>query len=273
MSTKISTRLNKKLLGLIDGVPIVLPGILSLFFMLSMTALTYAESVVFQADFRPRPPEMTLTGNSFKGPLKDILEEAVESLGHTIHWQKVPFPRSLIRLRRGNTDFVPRTIKTVEREQYIVYLGPIGFQQKDIVFIVRKGEENLFTNYEGLYSVNIGIKRGTAYFERFDGDLKLNKVASHDDQNLARMFVANRFQTMAVLDKQSIEREFKKIGFTDYSYANYKFVQKIGNYYGMSKKSKHRGYYRQLNATLQAMAISGRVTEIYKSYGLQPPHQ
>jgi len=34
---------------------------------------------------------------------------------------------------------------------------------------------------------------------------------------------------MIVLDPEAIEKALKDINFTDYSYANYRYVQKIGN--------------------------------------------
>jgi polar amino acid transport system substrate-binding protein len=72
---------------------------------------------------------------------------------------------------------------------------------------------------------------------------------------------------------KSIEKALKDINFTDYSYANYKYVQKIGNYYGMSKKSPKIGQYKILNAALLELAQSGRVKKIYENYRITPPVQ
>ena len=76
---------------------------------------------------------------------------------------------------------------------------------------------------------------------------------------------------MIILDVPPIEKALREIGFSDYAYANYKYVQKIGNYYGMSKKSAQIRAFDDLNAALRAMLKSGRVGEIYAKYGATPP--
>jgi polar amino acid transport system substrate-binding protein len=228
---------------------------------------------VLHADFRPRPPEMVVHEENFSGPLKEILEEAASQTGYSIDWRHVPFPRSLHRLRQGATDIVPRTIFDEQRVSYIAYLGPIGYQQKDILFIVRKGREGLLRTYDDLYKYNIGVKRDTAYFPTFNQDAQIKKVLVHDDKNLALMFAGGRFDVIAVLDKTSLEIEFAENNYSDYAYAEFKFAQKIGNYYGMSKKSVNFALYPQLNKALQKMASSGRVAEIYRKHGIEPPLQ
>ncbi len=78
---------------------------------------------------------------------------------------------------------------------------------------------------------------------------------------------------MPVLDPVALENAMAKYNITNYAYANYKYVQKIGNYYGMSEKSSKAGIYHQLNENLLNMAKSGKVTEIYLRYGIKPPAQ
>jgi polar amino acid transport system substrate-binding protein len=73
---------------------------------------------------------------------------------------------------------------------------------------------------------------------------------------------------MIVLDPKAIEKALNEINFTDYAYANYRYVQKIGNYYGMSKKSPRIGEYERLNAALLELAQSGRVKELYKKHNV-----
>ncbi|MFC2140432.1 substrate-binding periplasmic protein [Candidatus Auribacterota bacterium] len=241
-------------------------------FMITATRL-FAEEKILKADFRHRPPEMMVAEANKSGPLKDIIEEAAEKIGCKIKWRIAPFARSLQGLKIGKVDIVPRTIKNKEREVFVNYLGPIGYQQKDLLFLIRKGQEGLINSYEDLHKFRVGVKQSTAYFDRFNHDPKIKKIISIDDENMAKMFVRSRFDTMIILDKKAIELALANIGFTDYSYANYKYIQKIGNYYGMSKKSLEANIYLKLNEILLEMAKSGRVTEIYKNYNLNPPRQ
>ncbi len=245
--------------------------------LLALSFLSVADSVsaehsFLRADYRQRPPEMVIDAKTghFSGPLIDILDEAARKIDYRIKWRKAPFQRSYNELQLGSVDVVPRVILTEERKAFVAYLGPIGYQQKDIVFLVRKGKEGLINTYDDLRKISVGTKRDTAYFKRFNDDKSIKKILSLDDENMARMFAANRFHTIIILDIIAIETALENIGFNNFSYANYKYVQRIGNYYGMSKKSPLIELYPKLNQALLDLAQSGRVKEIYKNHGVAP---
>jgi len=233
-----------------------------------------SQEKVLLADYRSRPPEMVVdekTGQ-FSGPLIEILDEAARKIGSSIKWRQAPFQRSLKELELGSVDVVPRVVLDEERKTFVAYLGPIGYQEKDIVFLVRKGAETLINSYEDLKKITVGVKQDTLYFDRFNSDSSIRKVISGlDDKVMAKQFVAGRFDAMIVLDLEAIEKALKDINFTDYSYANYRYVQKIGNYYGMSKKSPRIAEYKGLNAALLDLVKSGRVKQIYRKYNVPPP--
>lgn len=237
------------------------------------SGLLWAEAKVLYADYRHRPPEMVrvVKTNTFYGPLRDILEEAAGKIGYTISWRFAPFPRSLEDLKHGRIDIIPRTIKAKEREPYVLYLGPIGYQQKDIHFLVTKGMESSINSYDDLYQFRIGVKRRTAYFPKFDKDGQIRKVVALDDKNMAEMIVKNRFSVMIILDTDAIESALAKLDYSNYAYANYKYVQKIGNYYGMSKKSINTDKFKLLNSAIKEMVVEGRVTYFYEKYNIDAP--
>lgn len=227
---------------------------------------------LLKADYRPRPPEMIVgEGENISGPLKDILDEAAARHGYRVEWRVVPFPKSLHDLEIGQVDIVPRVIRTTERENFVQFLGPIGYQNKDINFLVHKGQEGRIRTYEDLRSLGVGVKLKTAYFDPFDGDATIHKVASSDDSSLARMFIGGRFETIALLDRSAMEGVLAGLNFKDYAFADYSFHQKIGNFYGMSKKSPFTALFSALNMTLTEMSASGRVTELYKIHHVEPP--
>lgn len=243
------------------------------FILLFGGTLAVAHENVLRADYRQRPPEMIVDSKTEQGsgPLIEILDEAAGKIGWKVHWRNAPFQRSYKELQLGSVDIVPRVILTEERKAFVAYLGPIGYQQKDIVFLVRKGEGASIKGYDDLTKRTVGTKRDTAYFKRFNEDETINKVLSLDDNNMAKMFAANRFDTMIILDVPAIEKALRDISYQDYAYADYRYVQKIGNYYGMSKKSQHIGIYPDLNAALLEMVEAGRVQKIYVKYGVLPP--
>lgn len=243
-----------------------------LWLAIGYTTDTLAEEKLLKADFRPRPPEMVVAeGDRISGPLKDILEEAAALHGYKVQWRVVPFPQSLHDLETGQVDVVPRVIQTKEREAFTQFLGPIGYQNKDIQFLVHKGKENTIKEYKDLASLVVGVKLKTAYFDPFDGDKSLQKETSSDDHSLARMFIGGRFDTVALLDRPAMEGVLTSLNFKDYAFAEYRFQQTIGNFYGMSKNSPHIALFPDLNATLAKMSTNGRVGAIYKIHNMESP--
>jgi len=240
--------------------------------ILIFSTTAQAGEFMLEADYRQRPPEMIIeeqTGD-FSGPLIDILNMAAAEVGLTVKWQQNYFKRSYSRLIRGSVDIVPRVIIKKDRKKYVRYFDPIGYQQKNIVFIVKKGKEALIEKYEDLYKIIIGVKKGTAYFKRFDSDARINKKLSVDDKNMSMMFAASRFDAMIILDMPAFEKALKDIGFDNYSLANYKYVQVISNQYAMSKKSPKIQMFDKINKAFNNLVSNDKVSNCYKKYNLSP---
>jgi len=242
--------------------------------VLSVIFSVFAQAGEFmlEADYRQRPPEMIIdekTGE-FSGPLIDILNLAAAEIGLTVKWQQNYFKRSYSRLIRGSVDIVPRVIKKDDRQEYVKYFDPIGYQQKNIVFIVKKGKESQIEKYEDLYKITVGVKKGTAYFKRFDSDARINKKMSVDDKNMSMMFAANRFDAMIILDMPAFEKALKDIGFDNYSLANYNHVQVIANQYAMSKKSPKINMFDKINQAFKNLVNNDKIRECYQKYNIVP---
>ncbi|MFI8610225.1 substrate-binding periplasmic protein [Pseudomonas sp. NPDC077649] len=240
--------------------------------LFAMTGVAAQE--VLRVDFRERPPEMRAVDGLPSGPLISVLETAAQRLGVRLHWRQAPFLRSLDDLRSGRVDLVPRVLLTEQRRAYIHYLPSIGSQRLNVRFIVRPGREAELARYADLYQQNLGVKRGTAYFEPFDSDDRLGRVYASDDAQLAAMFRAGRLDALAILDPAAIEAQFAAMKFRDYSYAQYAHEQLLGNHFGASLKryhSDHRALYERLGEELQRMREQGEVSLIYHRYGVPAP--
>ena len=243
--------------------------LLSLICILSFAVKTFANNKTLLGDYRHRPPEMVIDEQGkMSGPLKVLIEEAVKTLGYSIKWREAPFPRSLEDLKLGKIDFLPRTIRNADREKVIDFVGPVGFQLKHIHFLVKKHREDSIKKYEDLYGKTIGVKRSAAYFDRFNKDKKLDKFSANDDDNMSQMFANNRFDTMAVLDKKSLEIALAKNNIKDFSFAKYRYEQKIGIFYGFPKSEKRKVLFQQLNTIFAEWVKNGKVKKVYETFGL-----
>lgn len=215
---------------------------------------------------------MTIEGGKFAGPIKDVIDEAVQTAGLTIVWSDVPFARSLKQLQDGDPVLVPRFNRTADREAYSLLLGPIAVQKRRILFAVRQGDEHRIKSYADLASLTIGVKRGTAYFDDFDKDKALHKAEAVDDQNLLGPLRAEHEDAAIVIDQTAFESAAKEMGWTGYAWADWKLDIEQGNYYAVAKAGPFASKAPALDAALKAMAADGRVKAIYAKYGLDPEH-
>ncbi len=230
-------------------------------------APAWAGEVVAHA--RPRPPELTTENGKISGPLKDILDEAMTKAGIDLRWQAVPFARSLKDMQDGNDAIVPRVRRTADREAFVVFLGPIVDQRRNVNFLVRKGKAPIKA-YEDLAALTVGIKRGSVYFDRFDADKTLKKLELADDENLVNMLTTDRIDVVATLDKPALDAAIRKGGVTDTVYADYQEIMNEGNYFGVGKASDLAKRADEFNRILSDMVKSGRIVAIYGKYGLNP---
>ncbi len=239
-----------------------------------ISGATFAATI--EVNVRNRPPDLNVDNGKYSGPLKDILEKAAERAGHSVNWVEAPFKRAYEDAKSGRIDLVPRTFYRESRKTEVHYLDPVGYQEKDIVFFVKKGKENVVKSYDDLKNVSIGVKRGSAFYEKFDGDTSLNKVEGTEDEALVKMFIGDRFDVMVSIDPLGMKQEFEKLGFSDYSFTEYKHVKRTGVYYASSKKrydTDRKSVYDSINDQIQKMVSSGEVSKIYESHGATPPVQ
>jgi len=230
-----------------------------------------ADRLEIKADCRERPPEMIYdeTKKICSGPLIDILNAAVEKVGGKVTWQRKPFQRSYTFLKRGKLDILPRVIKTEKRKRDVNFFTPIGYQEKKVVFAVKKGHEKDIQKFDDLQNYRVGLKRGTFYFDRFNKEKAINKVAATDDIDLAHKFVHGRCHAVIILDIKAFETVMKSLNADDFTYAVYKHSQKIANHYAMSLKSKHIEKFDLIDSEIKQMKNSGQIKAIYQKYGLE----
>ncbi len=254
------------------------PHVLAVFLWLVSTLLhaqcaNTPRDKVLKADARHRPPELVVNEKtkSSAGPLMDVLDEAARNMGYCVEWRIAPFPRSLVELETGSVDLVPRMVMTEERKRFVNFLGPIAIKQTAIEFLVKRGREDTLKSYDDLRHLTVGAKRGTAYFEQFNKVTSIKRYEAPDDENLAKMFDAHRFDALIVLDRPAIEKVLKERNIVDYAWAPYKEPLQLGVYYGMSRASRHIAIAEALSNALKAMAKSGRVNDIYSAQNVPPP--
>lgn len=230
----------------------------------------YAQGKFLHADARPRPPEIVTDERTgvISGPVVVILNEAAAKLGYQVQWRIAPFPRTLEDMKSGAIDLVPAIFQSEERAVFMNFLGPIGVESNPVLFLTRAGQEQQIKSYDDLKKLRIGVKRGTLYFPQFDMDKTMQRVASYDDSNMVKMLIAGRFDVMIVNDKESVLAALTPAEKNRVAWSEYQATRALARYFGMSKFSKHKHLAPALSNTIRDMAKQGRVTEIYRDFGL-----
>jgi polar amino acid transport system substrate-binding protein len=238
--------------------------------ILATPGLSWCQDKVLIVNTRQRAPEMVVEGDKHTGPLLDIIKEVAQKAGYDVKFVERQFDASLKMLQQKdeNIDILPRTRCTEERVQLVDFFGPIGDYKVDILFLVKPGQEDSIQTFDDLKKVKVGVKRGSYYFKEFSESKEINKVEADDDDNLVRMFDAGRFDVLIVRDKDNVELALKKHNVTQHAYAKYKQPLQTGNYYAITQGHPLKD---TLQKALEELVLSGRVKEIYQSYGLEPP--
>jgi len=230
-----------------------------------------APAQTIEGHFRSRPPEMVIAADgTLSGPLKDVIEAAVRSIGLTIHWQVVPFARSLDALNNGEPVLVPRLRVEPERADYVRYLGPIVIQRRLVKIAARTAQAPTIRNYADLKPLRIATLRGSATFTRFDEDSSIDRQIMTDDGGRARLLAAGRVDAIVSSDPATLKQAFEAIGFTDWAWAPYQISLESGSYYGIARNGPLAAFGDALNQALQHLVESGDVARIYQAYGLNP---
>jgi ABC-type amino acid transport substrate-binding protein len=242
-----------------------------LFCLLALLFAAPAAAQTVEGHFRSRPPEMVIADDGgMSGPIKDVIEAACRSVGLTIHWQVVPFARSLEALRNGEPVLVPRLRPEPERTAYIRYLGPLAIQHRLVRIAARPATAATIRTYEDLKPLRVATLRGSATFAAFDEDGSIDKQTMTDDDGRARLLAGGRVDAIISSDPSTLVPAFAEIGFSDWAWAPYQVTIDVGNYYGIAETGPLAGLGDALDKALRHLTESGEVARIYQEYNLDP---
>ncbi|PIE59525.1 MAG: hypothetical protein CSA32_04005 [Desulfobulbus propionicus] len=202
----------------------------------------------------------------FTGIDIDILKQLEQYLEKEIEIQRHPFARALEMMKQGNADIITGIACSRQRSEYILYV-PTSYLSVQPVFYTQKGRGKQLKTYEDLYGLKIGYSLRSVYFEPFDSDKKLDKVAVPTEEQLIKMVALNRIDA-TVGTSPNIEYSIMHCGLADLvEKISYAPPQKTPLYFGLSKKRHGDGYLRnKIDSFLQEMAAQGEIQKIFNKY-------
>lgn len=227
----------------------------------------FSSTKVLRADFRERPPLMFLENNQMAGPMVEILALMAKQLDYRLVWRKVPFQKSMADARRGLIDVIPRVSYSEERESIVHYLKPLGYRQKNTLFIVLQDSPIEVGRLETLQRFRLGLKLETSYFDELDQSTRIQKKSYRSFEAMVNGLAKKEVNIVAVLeqDKDQFEQPIERLS-VPYRYLTYKYESKIPNYFAIAKRSPHYVDRDKLDAALESLINSGEVKKIFDKY-------
>ena len=132
----------------------------------------------------------------YSGFYVDIARELAKRLGVSLTFFEAPFPRALSMMRDGTADIMLGPNRTPEREAAMLFVKePLPSETKS--FFRHRGAADV-TGYDDLLGRSIGVLRGALYFDRFDSDATLDKLAVNDYAGALRMVALDRLDLVVM---------------------------------------------------------------------------
>jgi polar amino acid transport system substrate-binding protein len=139
------------------------------------------------------PPAKIIENGRFGGTDVLMLEELADQIGIVLEYVECPWRRCLVMAEAGEVDVISSLTKSPERERYLQFIEPPYRNGYDIYFYTRETD---LKKYEDLQGLSIGHIRGSAYFDRFDGDRRLTKFAVTREDQLLEMLSRGRLDVV-----------------------------------------------------------------------------
>ncbi|MCK7615833.1 substrate-binding periplasmic protein [Roseibium sediminicola] len=195
----------------------------------------------------------------------DLIDEIAKRTGASLTIAKMPWGRALTSMQTGDVDVMTGLAYRDERAQYIAYTDTPYFKCTTAFYTIA-GQAQKIKTYEDLARYQVGYVLHSAYFDRFDNDVSLDKVGVAQEQILIDMLMKRRFGVMIGTDCQ-VDYFIKRQGFAGkIEKAPYNPGNAVDLFLGVSKKSDWAGKLDLLNKVVKDLVDEGFVDKISEEY-------
>ena len=212
------------------------------------------------------PPYKIVQNGTFGGIDALVLDEIARRAGLEFDYVECPWVRCLIMLKDGSVDMITSIAQTEERKESIDFLEPPTRDNYVISFYTNVEAKHAISRSEDLYGLDIGVIRGSAYFERFDRDLKLQKIFVTRETQLIDMLAHQHLDVIVGIgaNLDYLIHETGRSGVIEKSSFEIETIDPA--YIAVSKKSKHKGAIPRLEKALSDMRRANEMEKIERSF-------
>jgi polar amino acid transport system substrate-binding protein len=212
------------------------------------------------------PPYKIVQNGTIAGIDALVLDEIARRTGLTFDYVECPWARCLIMLQNGSVDMMTSIAQTKERKGSMDFLEPPTRDNYPISFYTNLEAKHAIRRYEDLYGLGIGVIRGSAYFERFDQDRKLQKTFVTRETQLVDMLASQRLDVIVgiganldyLIHETGRSGVFKK--------SSFEIETSEPAYIAVSKKSKHKDVVPRVEKALTDMRRTHEIEQIERSF-------
>jgi len=157
------------------------------------------------------PPYYFVEDGVLRGAVIEVAQQIAKQLGHTLIFEKYPWPRIQRYLRQGKIDMVLLYFKTPQRERFAIYTDLPHIY--DVSYLaIKKGHSIDFDgDLSKLQRYKFGNIRGYSHGANYDSATTLSKHHANDEKQLIRMLLKGRID-LAVTNKAVRSLHAKKYG-------------------------------------------------------------
>jgi len=138
------------------------------------------------------PPYYFEKDGLLQGALIEVSQHIADELGHTLIFEKYPWPRIQLYLREGNIDMVLISSKTADREKYAVFAEVPHTYETNYLFVKKGTELDFNGDIQSLNKHHFGSVRGYFYGVEYDTADQLNKQEASNEKQLIEMLLHKR---------------------------------------------------------------------------------
>lgn len=235
-------------------------------FFLSSPPARAQERDVLRVQFSRMTPWKIGNPGKERGVDIDFMRELADRLHLDVQFVHVPFARGLELMRKGEIDLMTGVLKTLEREEFLLFIEPAYDSSSNKAFFVRREDRDTVRRFDDLYGKRIGTTFGTRYFPRFDNDMKLTKEPVRKALlNLEKL--KNHRLDVVALSEVTGRLLLRKNRFADcIVQAPYVYQAENKVYMVLSETSRFAPRLKEFNAVMRELTEAGRREQIKIRY-------
>jgi len=173
-------------------------------------------------------------------------------------------------LQQGKADLMTGLARAAEREAYIRYL-PRPYYACAPRFYTARERAPALRSYAQLSGLNVGQVLGSAYFEPFDSDQSLRKIAVNNESQLLEMLARGRLDAVIGTDCQ-VDYELRDPRWAARIVkAQFRPAARTELFIGFSRQRPLQAEYSRVEQALEQLHAEGWIAQAARRYLLQAP--